>query len=58
MIPALAQMEHWFSEEELAPCPCCRAKKAIAEPSVLVCLACAAVSITVHKRAAAAREEA
>jgi hypothetical protein len=46
VIPALARLEGWFSEEERSRCPFCAAQKAIEEGPVLVCLACAAVSLS------------
>lgn len=59
MTLALAQMQHWFSEEQRTPCPVCRTNQAIAnvDVSVLVCLACAPVSIPERKRARGARED-
>jgi uncharacterized UBP type Zn finger protein len=43
--PALTQLERWFSEEEHTRCPSCDVRGAIQHGSVLVCLACAAVSL-------------
>jgi hypothetical protein len=43
--PVLAQLERWFSEEERTHCPSCEVRGAIEHGSVLVCLACAAVSL-------------
>jgi hypothetical protein len=42
---AFAQLERWFSEEERTRCPFCQAREAIEQSRVLLCLACAAVSI-------------
>jgi hypothetical protein len=53
---ALAQMQRWFSEAERTSCPVCHDKQAIAEGSLLVCLACAALSLTERGCAGGPRE--